>query len=150
VLWWWYFDGAGAAEERQVRSHRDGVRFHLWSYAHFPLALGIVVLGVGIERAVSAASHAQLDRGEMLIMTGAAALVFAMLAALAALAPEHKRPRRSVISGSLAVAILLPVLGAVAAMTSPVLVIAIVFVAAGGLLAFHMGVSRDREQRVIG
>ena len=40
LVWWWYFDVAAAASERFVRSHRDALRFHVWSYAHFPFYLG--------------------------------------------------------------------------------------------------------------
>jgi len=86
VLWWWYFDGAGAADEQPVRSHRDAVRLHLWSYAHFPLYLGIVVLGVGIQRIVTAATRYDVPATERLMLAAAAATVCAALAALAALA----------------------------------------------------------------
>src|SRR5207245_7142510 len=37
LIWWWYFDGAAGASEQPVRSNRDALRFHIWSYAHFPL-----------------------------------------------------------------------------------------------------------------
>ena len=49
ALWWWVFDGALAASERPVRTKRDALRFHIWSYAHFPLYLGVVVTGVGFS-----------------------------------------------------------------------------------------------------
>ena len=52
-IWWWYFEGLKAAAERAVRSRRDAVRLHVWSYAHFPLYLGIVIIGVGIQRVVT-------------------------------------------------------------------------------------------------
>ena len=56
LIWWWYFDGARAASEQPVRTKREAIRFHVWSYAHFPLSLGIVVSGVGVERIVTAAA----------------------------------------------------------------------------------------------
>jgi len=127
VLWWWYFDGAGAARERSVRTHGDAVRFHLWSYAHFPLALGIVVLGVGVERSVTAAAHTQLQRPELLIMTSAAAMVVAVLAALTALAPDHRPARPALLAGTLGVSAALPVLAAVCGITSPVASVAGLF-----------------------
>jgi low temperature requirement protein LtrA len=52
AIWWWYFDRARAAGEHHVRTRRDAVRLHVWSYAHFPLYLGIVIAGVGIQRLV--------------------------------------------------------------------------------------------------
>jgi low temperature requirement protein LtrA len=32
--WWWYFDGATGAAERPIRSRRELLLFHLWSYVH--------------------------------------------------------------------------------------------------------------------
>jgi low temperature requirement protein LtrA len=54
AIWWWYFDGAAAAREQHVRSRSDVVRFHIWSYAHLPLYLGIAVAAAGIQRIVHA------------------------------------------------------------------------------------------------
>src|SRR5215470_13226192 len=71
LICWWYFDRAAGSEQR-VRTHRDAIRFHVWSYAHFPLYLGIVVLGVGIQRTVTAASHYAVSPPERLIAAGAA------------------------------------------------------------------------------
>jgi len=83
LVWWWYFDGVGAVSERHVRSHRDAVRFHLWSYAHFPLCLGIVVMGVGIERLVIAAAHTTVAPVETMLLIGAAVLVMAAMGIIA-------------------------------------------------------------------
>jgi low temperature requirement protein LtrA len=62
LIWWWYFDGVSA--EQPVQTRRDAVRFHVWSYAHFPLYLGIVVAGVGVQRSVTAASRFSLSAVE--------------------------------------------------------------------------------------
>jgi len=75
LLWWWYFDIAGAASERFVRSRSEAMRFHIWSYAHFPLYLGVVVAGVGIQRVVTAAAHSPITGGDAALMLGAAAVV---------------------------------------------------------------------------
>jgi low temperature requirement protein LtrA len=74
LICWWYFDRAADSEQR-VRTRRDAIRFHVWSYAHFPLCLGIVVLGVGIQRVVAAAAHSAVSQPERLILMGAAATV---------------------------------------------------------------------------
>ena len=66
-IWWWYFEGLKAAAERAVRSRRDAVRLHVWSYAHFPLYLGIVIIGVGIQRVVTHATHEPLPPGDVLM-----------------------------------------------------------------------------------
>jgi low temperature requirement protein LtrA len=74
----WYFERV-AGSEQHVRTHRDAIRFHIWSYAHLPLYLGIVVLGVGMQRVVTAASHYHVSPAERLIFTGAAATVVAAM-----------------------------------------------------------------------
>ena len=81
-LWWWYFDIAAAASERFVQNHRDALRFHIWSYAHFPLYLGLVVTGVGVQRVVTAAARWTLNDEEALLMTGAAATVMLAMAVI--------------------------------------------------------------------
>ena len=66
-IWWWYFEGLKAAAERAVRTRRDAVRLHVWSYAHFPFYLGIVIIGVGIRRVVTHATHEPLPPGDVLM-----------------------------------------------------------------------------------
>jgi len=80
LIWWWYFDGVSAAGEQPVKSRRDAVRFHMWSYAHFPLYLGIVIVGVGLQRIVSAAARTALTPADSLVMTGAASMVMCAMA----------------------------------------------------------------------
>lgn len=75
LLWWWYFDVAAAASERFVRSRQDATRFHIWSYAHFPLYLGVVVAGVGVQRMVTAAARSPLTSEDAVLMAGAIAVV---------------------------------------------------------------------------
>jgi low temperature requirement protein LtrA len=75
LLWWWYFDVTGAASERFVRTRAEAMRFHVWSYAHFPLYLGVVVAGVGVQRVVTAAARSPITGGDAVLMIGAAAVV---------------------------------------------------------------------------
>jgi low temperature requirement protein LtrA len=80
AIWWWYFDGVEAVAERMVRSTHDAVRFHLWSYAHVPLYLGIAVAGVGVEHVIATATEAPLHRVEGWILCSAIATVmFALI-----------------------------------------------------------------------
>jgi low temperature requirement protein LtrA len=75
LVWWWYFDVAAAASERLIRSRRDALRFHIWSYAHFPLYLGVVVTGVGVQRVVTAAGRWTFSAEEAELMAAAALMV---------------------------------------------------------------------------
>jgi low temperature requirement protein LtrA len=99
-VWWVYFDGIGAVEHQHVRTRRDAVRFHIWSYAHLPLALGVVVLGAGIERTVTAAARTSLPHTDVLIMTLAGLVIATALAVIratsgrAATAPHSDAHRR--------------------------------------------------------
>jgi low temperature requirement protein LtrA len=79
VIWWWYFDGVEAVAERLVRSTRDAVRFHIWSYIHFPLYLGIAVTGVGIEHVIVSATDAPLHPAEAWILCSALATLMAAM-----------------------------------------------------------------------
>ena len=85
ALRWWYFDVARAASERHVRDRRDALRFHLWSYSHFPLYLGLIVTAVGVQRVVTVASHASLSGGEIALLFGAGACVVGAMTAIGAL-----------------------------------------------------------------
>jgi low temperature requirement protein LtrA len=79
AIWWWYFDAADAAGEQPVRTRQDALRFYMWSYAHFPLYLGIVVLGVGMQRVVTAAARYAVPMEERMLLAGAAATVAAAM-----------------------------------------------------------------------
>ena len=80
-IWWWYFEGLDAAAARTVRSRLDAVRLHVWTYAHFPLYLGVVIVGVGIRRVVTHATHEPLPTEDVWMwVTGLVLLVGAGIA----------------------------------------------------------------------
>jgi len=80
AIWWWYFDGVEAVGERVVRSTHDAIRFHVWSYAHVPLYLGIAVAGVGVEHVIVTSTEAPLHPAESWILCSAIAMVmFALI-----------------------------------------------------------------------
>ena len=82
AIWWWYFDSARATAERPVRCHADAVRLHLWSYAHLPFYIALVVAFVGIQLIVSVAPEPALDGRQMTILAGALGLIVVSLAAI--------------------------------------------------------------------
>ena len=82
AIWWWYFDSAQATAERPVRCHADAVRLHLWSYAHLPLYVGLVVAFVGIQLIVSVAPEPALDGRQLTILGGALCVVLLSLRAI--------------------------------------------------------------------
>jgi len=84
LICWWYFDVVAAAAEQRVRNRRDAVRFHVWTYAHFPLYLGIVVLGVGIQRIVTAATRYDFPGSERLMLAAGAITVCGAMTTISA------------------------------------------------------------------
>ena len=82
-LWWWYFDAARATSARPVRSRRDALRLHAWSYVHLPLYIGIVVAFAGIQLVVSAAPKPALDAGQFGMLSAALLLAISSLGLVA-------------------------------------------------------------------
>ena len=95
LIWWWYFDGAGGASEQPVHTKRDALRFHVWSYAHFPLYLGTVVAGVGVQRIVTAAARDTLTTTESTILTSAVATVMLALTIIGATSAARRHRNHS-------------------------------------------------------
>lgn len=140
LIWWWYFDGAGAAAEQPVRNRRESLRFHIWSYAHFPLSLGIVLTGVGIHRIVRAAARTALTGEEAMILLTAAALVMAAMVVIAG--TSARRDSTNGVGGAVPVALLTAAIGILARPESPVLVV--VLLAAAYLTQLVNALNRPR------
>ncbi len=83
LLWWSYFHAAAAAAARHVRSHRDAVRLHVWSYAHLPLYIGLVAAFVGIQLVVSVAPEPALAPHQLALVCAALALAASALMVVA-------------------------------------------------------------------
>lgn len=105
TIWWWYFDGVDAAAERFVRSSQDAVRFHVWSYAHLPLYLGIAVAGVGVEHFITTVTREPLHHAEVLILCSAVGLVTIALAVIGRVSSPAARRGDPARSGDTATAV---------------------------------------------
>jgi low temperature requirement protein LtrA len=136
LVCWWYFAGAAAARRQRVRSERDAVRFHVWGYAHFPMYLGLIVSGVGIQRTVTAASRYTLATHEIAILTTAAGMVMVAMSILnAASAP----PSRTGSAAIPAAAVAIVMAATIAALVStPLALVAVVAAAYGSLVAVSL------------
>lgn len=93
VIWWSYFDVVDAVGHQTLRSRADALRFHLWTYAHLPLYLGIAVTGVGLEHLIAKATTEQLHTSELVILGGAIATVALSLLLIAATRRSQRRGR---------------------------------------------------------
>ena len=139
LIWWWYFDGASAASEQPVRTRRDAVRFHVWTYSHFPLYLGIVILGVGIQRIVTAASRATLTTTEGAILTGAATIVMIALSAIGTASGGRRHRVASVVSRSMTLTAAMLLVGSVVSgFGSPVAMVVVIASFSVGQLALAL------------
>ena len=91
-VWWWYFDRVGATAERRVHTRSDAIRLQVWSYAHFPLYLAIVIIGVGIQRLVETATHEAIPATDVAMWVFGAILLVASMMTIAATIPSVRRP----------------------------------------------------------
>lgn len=91
AVWWWYFDAARATSAQPVRTNRDAVRLHAWSYAHLPLYLGLVAAFVGIQLIVSVAPLVALSAGQFVIVAAALAIILLSLAGISILSGRTVR-----------------------------------------------------------
>jgi low temperature requirement protein LtrA len=107
-----------------VRSKREAVRFHIWSYAHFPLYLGVVVAGAGVERIVTAASKHALTGVEAHILATAVATVMVAMTAIDRTSAGRRRHAAAAVSWSAALAAATLAVGISGPLTVPVALIA--------------------------
>lgn len=105
TIWWWYFDGAQAVAERHLRTRQDAVRFHVWSYAHLPLYLGIAVAGVGVEHAITTVTQAPLHATEAWIFGIAVVTMMGALTVIGATSPHPRGQRPSLVPHGIVAAI---------------------------------------------
>lgn len=140
LLWWWYFEAVDAVAEQHVRSHADARRLHLWSYMHFPLYLGIVWMGVGVQRVVTAAARTALSDDDVLVPAAGALLA---VVAMTFIRETSGRAPRTVDWGhagaSMAAAGLVLVPLAAWRPASPVVLIAALLAAIGAQVALADG-----------
>ena len=68
LVWWCYFELAQATAHRRIRSRRDVRAFEIWSHAHVPLYLGLVLASVGIEHIIRTGAHEPPHAEEGLVL----------------------------------------------------------------------------------
>ena len=141
LIWWWYFDGASGGEEPAIPTKREAVRFQIWSYAHFPLYLGIVIAGVGVQRIVTAAARTDLMMAETTILAGAVATVMLAMTAIGATSAGRPRGDRAGVRRHVAVAAATMALGLGGHLAAPAAVVVVI----AALYLTQLGLSRADE-----
>jgi low temperature requirement protein LtrA len=99
AFWWWYFDSSRATSPRAIRSRGDAIRLHIWSYAHLPMYVGLVVSFVGIEAIVSVAPKPALDVAQQSILAVALAVTVGSLWLVSAASGRRQREGHQHIAG---------------------------------------------------
>jgi low temperature requirement protein LtrA len=88
LVWWVYFEYAGAASDRPVRTALDRRSYEIWTYAHLPLYLGTVLSAVGVEHLIKQGTAIHLTVEEGGLLGGALIVVAAALQAMRAVRTE--------------------------------------------------------------
>jgi low temperature requirement protein LtrA len=135
TIWWWYFDGVEAVGERMIRSTRDAVRFHVWSYAHLPLYLAIAVAGVGVEHVIVTTTIAPLQAAEGWILCAAVAALMAAIIVIDATRHRMRGKSRASISVPAVLTVLALLTGAVSTRVMPAVLVAALTLLSAGQLA---------------
>jgi low temperature requirement protein LtrA len=91
AIWWWYFQRAAGGAEQHVRSKRDAVRFHVWTYAHLPLYVGIAVAAAGVQRIIHHGGFAALHGSDAALLAASVVIVVAGLAIVGSVGPRRHR-----------------------------------------------------------
>ena len=96
IVWWAYFERAGAAADRHVRTRRERRAYEIWTYAHVPLYLGLVLSAVGVEHIIRQGAAVHLHAEEAALLVSAIAIVVISLGILYAVrvktAHAHAQP----------------------------------------------------------
>jgi low temperature requirement protein LtrA len=88
LVWWGYFEYSGAASDRPVRTARERRAYEVWTYAHLPLYLGMVLSAIGVEHLIKQGTAIHLTLDEAFLIGGALAVVVAALRVLRAVRTE--------------------------------------------------------------
>ena len=76
-VWWVYFDDVAGARLRKGRFH-----WLIWFYAHLPLQMAIVALGVSVKKALAFSWDVSAPDGYRWLLAGTLGMVFASVAAI--------------------------------------------------------------------
>lgn len=68
LVWWGYFERARATAHRRIRSRGDVRAFEIWSHAHVPLYLGLVLAAVGVEHIIRTGATTPLHAEELIVL----------------------------------------------------------------------------------
>lgn len=129
ALWWIHFDNL---DGRVVRRRGGGKAWRptVWIYSHLPLAIGLAMVGVGIEHAIVAADHHHYtDPERWLLVLGVTITLAAMVGIETASTRDLSEELRTTLITSrliaIAIALLVGIIGSLTAAATAVVLAAI-------------------------
>ncbi|MEN8040957.1 MAG: low temperature requirement protein A [Actinomycetota bacterium] len=141
ALWWIHFDNVDGSVVRR-KGGGKAWRPTVWIYSHLPLAIGLAMVGVGIEHAIVAADHHHFTDAERWLLVGG--LVVALSALIGIEVASNKNMRddlRTMMVSSRIVAIAIALLiGLVGGMEAAPTVVVLAGLCAG-LVFFDLGLA---------
>lgn len=124
-IWWIHFDNVDGFVVRRRGEKRDW-RPTVWIYSHLPLAIGLAMVGVGIEHAIEAADgHSAYGGGQRWVLVLGAALAFLSMAAIET-ASRRKvggTVRRRIVGNRLTAFVASIVVGSISALNAALVVV---------------------------
>ncbi|MGC2239718.1 MAG: low temperature requirement protein A [Acidimicrobiia bacterium] len=82
LLWWLYFDNAEGSVVRRRNVEGRTWRPTVWIYTHLPLAAALVMVGVGLERALFEVGNTTMDHPSRWLLVGGIGLALASMAVI--------------------------------------------------------------------
>jgi low temperature requirement protein LtrA len=69
-LWWIYFDNIGGSAIRAATEKGKRGIYYIWLYIHFPLIVGLTVIGIGIKQVASSNQEMSLPSSDLWLICG--------------------------------------------------------------------------------
>lgn len=147
-LWWIHFDNV---DGRVVRRKGGGKAWQptVWIYSHLPLAIGLAMVGVGVEHAIVASDHGHhYTSAERWLLVGGVVLALCAMVGIEAAARRDMSDdlRTALILSRVVVIFLALVVGLVGSLEAPVTVI-ILAALCGALVITDLVISAMAEDR---
>ena len=147
ALWWIHFDNVDGKVVRRIGGGKAW-QPSVWIYSHLPLAVGLAMIGIGVEHAIVASDHGHhyTSAERWLLVAGVVITLGSMVAIEVASKRETRDDLRTVVIVTRVVAIALVLLvGVIGGLEAPMTVVAIA-VMCGALVVADLTIGAVAER----